>query len=464
MLMFSTMSLSRFISVIVGRRVAFLTVLCCVVALVLLGTFLVPPRYAAKAEVLVEGRGSASAFATISSHLATEAELLQSERVSIAALRLLGLQEDPALLKKWNKATGGRGDFESWAAGQLSEELDVKPSRGSNILTISYSSRDPAVAAKTVNAFVKAYVATTREIREESAEQSSASFGDRTKSLKAALALAEDRLISFQRENGVASTDERLDIENLRLTELNAQLVALQSAAANAAGRQRQAAANRSSMNEVLSDPLVASLSAELAKQEARFVELRSKAGDRHPSIAEQSNVLNQMKARLDAATTRAASTIAIESRIAAERAASVQAALNGQRAKVMEAKSKRDQAQRLQRDFDLARQAYDAAVTRTNETVLNSGASRGNVSVVKAATVPAIPASPRLAVNLTASIVMGLLIAVAAAFWRESRDRRLRLDQDVSELLEQPLLGVISSGRNATATLRLSSDGWRPA
>ena len=77
---------------------------------------------------------------------------------------------------------------------------------------------------------------------------------------------------------------------------------------------------------------------------------------------------------------------------------------------------------------------------------------------MVKAATVPATPAFPRPEVNIAASIVMGLLAAVAAAFRRESRDRRLRLDQDVSDLLEQPLLGVISSGNNITATLRLSS------
>jgi capsular polysaccharide biosynthesis protein len=77
---------------------------------------------------------------------------------------------------------------------------------------------------------------------------------------------------------------------------------------------------------------------------------------------------------------------------------------------------------------------------------------------VVKTATVPAKPSFPRPAINFAASIVMGLLVAIAAAFWRESRDRRLWLEQDVYELLEQPLLGVISSGRNPRAPLRLSS------
>jgi chain length determinant protein EpsF len=453
------MSFSRFISVIVGRRVAFLTALCCVVSLVVLGTILVPARYTAKAQVIVEGRASPfQAPQSISSRLTTEAELIESERVSIAALRLLGLQNDPALLSQWKEKTEGRGEFESWAAEQLLKKLDVKPSREANILTISYSSPDPALAAKTVNAFVNAYVDTTIQIREETEVQSSASFGGRTKSLKTALQLAEERLANFESRNGVAFTDERLDIENLRLSELNAQLVTLQSAAAYAAGRQRQGAADRSGMDEVRKDPLVSSLSFELARQEARLAELRSRVGDRHPSVGEQRNVLNELRARVESATTRASSTFGAESRIAAERAASVQAALNAQRTKVMEVKSKRDQARRLQLDLELARRTYDAAVIRANDTVLDSGASRGSVSVVKTATVPAKPSFPRPAINFAASIVMGLLVAIAAAFWRESRDRRLWLEQDVYELLEQPLLGVISSGRNPRAPLRLSS------
>ncbi|HSV35555.1 MAG TPA: GNVR domain-containing protein [Ramlibacter sp.] len=451
------MSLSRFLSVIVGRRTAFLAALGLVVALVLLGTYLMPPRYTASAQVMVEGRSPAAAMPTISSHLATEAELLVSERVSASALRLLGLDKDPALKKKWTDATGGRGDFDAWAAEQLLDKLDVKPSRDSNILTIAYSSPDPDVAAKTVNAFLKAYVDTTHQIREESAAQTTDSFGGRTKNLKTALAQAEEALARFQRENGVAFTDERLDIENLRLADLNTQLVLVQSAAAQAAGRQRQAAVNQSGMEEVLRDPLVASLSGELARQESRLVELRTRAGEQHPAVVEQRDTLRALRSRLDAATSRASSSIGVESRIAAERAGSLQAALDAQRAKVMQTKVLRDQARRLQQDLELARRAYDAAVIRASETALESGSSRGNVSVVKVATVPGKPASPRPMVNLVASIVMGLLAAVAAAFWRESRDRRLRLDQEVYDMLEQPLLGVLSSGRPAVATRRLA-------
>ena len=423
------MSYGRFVSVIAGRPVAFLTALGSVVLAVLLGTWLMQPRYVAKADVIVEPRGWVAGQMRDSSYLATEADLLRSERVATAVLRQLNLQKDPALLDKWNGATGGRGDFEAWATEQLSKKLDVKPGRDSNMLSVTYSSPDPEAAARTVNAFVKAYVDTARQIREETAAQSSESFSDRTKSLKTAVQLAQEKLATFQQENGVAFDDEKLDVETLRLAELNTQLVALQSNAAAAFGRQKEAAARGSGMQEVLSDRLVATLSADLARQDGRLEELRSRAGDQNPALIEQRSVVNALRRELDAATARATSSIASESRIAAQRAGALQAALTAQRAKVLEVKAKRNQAQVLQRDLELARKAFDSAVTKSNESMLDSGASRGNVTIVKAATVPHSPAFPRPAVNLAASIVMGLLAAIAVVFWRESRDRRLRQD-----------------------------------
>lgn len=452
------MSSGRFIAVIFGRRVAFLTALGAVILAVVLGTSLIKPRYTAEADVLVEPRGRAAGEGRSSSYLATEADLVRSERVSIAALRKLGLAKDPALMEKWKEATRGLGDFESWAAEQLSRGLNVKPGRDSSMLTVAYSSPDPEAAARTVNAYVNAYVDTSQQIREETAAQSSDSFGGRTKGLKAAVELAEEKLVRFERENGVAFNDERYDVETLRLSELNTQLVAAQSAAAGALGRQREAAAGRSGMLEVIKDPLVATLSADLARQENRLVELQSKAGDKNPALIEQRNTFAALKSRLDAATARANSSIAAESRIAAERTAVLQEALTAQRAKVLEVKAKRDQAQVLQREVDLARKAFDAAVTRANESVLESGSSRGNLTIVKTARVPHSPTFPRPIVNLVASVVIGLLLATAIAFWREARDRRLRLDKDVADQLDQLLLGVVSSHGRTNPLLTLSS------
>jgi uncharacterized protein involved in exopolysaccharide biosynthesis len=439
------MTSSRFQSVLAGRLRTFAAVVLGVVAVALLATWLMPAQYTAKAQVFVQARTSATVPA-ISNHVANEADLVRSERVSIAALRMLGLQSDAALKKRWLEETGGRGDFESWAGEQLARKLDVRPARDSNILTIAYTERDPQRAAAAANAFVNAYLETSSQIREEGVAQSSASFERGTRQLKDALATAEAKLAAYQRDHSLTSTDEKLDADSVRLSELNAQLVAAQAAAATAAGRERQAGSGRSATDEVLKDPLVTVMSAELARQEAHLEELRQRMGSANPALAEQQKIVDTWRSRVGGATRRASSSAAAEARIAADRVAAIQAATDAQRAKVLGGKSARDQAARLQQDVELARRSYDAAVLRMNESGWDSSASRGSASVVRAATAPSEASFPRPMVNVIAALVIGLIAGVAAAFWRESRDRRLRLVEDVTELLDQPVLATLSA------------------
>jgi uncharacterized protein involved in exopolysaccharide biosynthesis len=132
------------------------------------------------------------------------------------------------------------------------------------------------------------------------------------------------------------------------------------------------------------------------------------------------------------------------ESRVAADLVVQAQRAVDEQRAKILAAKAVRDGAHVLQREVDNAQRAYDMVLTRTTQTAIEGGAVRRNVSVLKTATVPATPKSPRLGINVAAGAVLGLLLAFAVAFWRESRDRRLRIANDVPEYLGQLLLVVI--------------------
>jgi uncharacterized protein involved in exopolysaccharide biosynthesis len=450
------MTLSRFRTVLSGRRGAFLGVLAAFVGAAMFITWLLPARYTATAQVFVQARATAG-MPPPTNHAANEAELVRSERVAIAAMKLLGLQSDPRLRELWQHETHGLGDFETWAGEKLARRLDVRPARDSGILMIAYSAEDPKVAAATANAFLAAYLQTSTQIREDSVAQSSGSFERGTSLLREAVTAAEAKLAAYQGEHGLTSTDEKLDADSIRLSELNAQLVAAQSAAATAAGRERQAGSGRNATDEVLKDPLVTVMSAELVRQEARLAELRSRMGSANPALQEQEKIVGTWRSRVGGATRRASSSAVAESRIAAERVSGIQAALDAQRAKVLGGKSARDQALRLQREVELARRAYDASVLRMNESGWDSGASRGSASVMREATVPARPSFPRPLVNLVCALVLGLIAAIAVAFWRESRDRRLRLPSDITQLLDRRLVAILSGG-GSRAPLRLSN------
>lgn len=460
------MTLTQLFVVLRARWRCGLLVFVCVVGSVVALSLLLPKQYTASASLVVDVKspdpiaGLVMAGTTISSYMATQIDVAQSERVALRALRAMRLNESSELRQQWREDTGGKGDFESWAAVAMQEHLDVRPSRESNVFSIAYTSPDPTFSAAVAQAFVQAYVDTTLELKVEPAKQYNTFFDERGKQTREALEQAQSKLSAYQQENGIIATDERLDVENMRLAELSSQMVTLQALAAESRGRQNQASDNTDRMQEVLSDPVVSSLTADLSRQQARLTELSERLGEKHPQVVELSASIGELRKRIQAQSGRVSGSLNVNSNVNQARLAEVNAELKEQRNKILRLKGQRDEAAVLFRDVENAQRAYDAVLARGNQTSLESQNTQTNVSVLKRATPPPFASSPRLLLNTAAGIVLGSLLATGLALVRELLDRRMRTEDDVTEILRQPLLVTlpkpIGESRRSTSRLRL--------
>jgi chain length determinant protein EpsF len=413
-------------------------------------TLLMKKKYAATAAVVLDVKspdpiaGVVLPGMTVSGYMATQVDVLQSERVVLRAVHALGLDEDADLRAAWEQQTEGQGSFASWLAEGVMLKLDARPSKDSNVIQVSYTATNPQVAANTANAIVKAYVETTLELRTEPAKQYNSLFDETTKSLREGLEVAQAKLSAFQQKKGIIATDERLDVENARLSELSTQLVALQAAANESGSRQREAGARGDQMQEALNNPMITTLSADLARQEARLQEIGQRLGDQHPQVIELRANIKELRSRLNAERGRITGSLNINNTVNQSRLESLQSSIEAQRNKVLQMKSLRDEAAVLQRDVSNAQREYDLAFAKRSQSTLESQATQTNVSILKVATPPPFPTSPRMRLNLAAGALLGLLLAIATAIQRERRDWRLRIDTDVIDVLNQPLLGVL--------------------
>ena len=444
------MTISQFLLILRARWKSAVVVFAGVVGLALVFMLLLPKNYTATASVVLDVQspdpiaGVTVAGVTVSGYMATQVEVLQSERVMLRAISALRLDQDPDLRAEWVRSAGGQGSFESWLAEQMAKALDARPSKESNVIVVSYTARNPQVAADTVNAIVAAYIATTLELRTEPAKEFNVFFDQNTKRLRDALELARSRFSAFQQTNGIVASDERLDIENARLSELSTQMVQLQAVANESASRQSQAASRGDQMNEVLSNPMITTLSADLARAQAKLRELGERYGDGHPQTIEARASIRELSSRLNAEKARIVGSLGVNNAANQSRLQSLRAALEAQRAKVLRLKSLRDEAAVLQRDVENAQKSYDAAFVKRGQSTLESQATQTNVSVIKKATAPATPSSPRVKLNLLVALLLATILGLATAIFREYRDWRLRTDADVLDALKQPLLGVL--------------------
>jgi chain length determinant protein tyrosine kinase EpsG len=256
------MTLQQFLGILRARRrlVGLLFILPAGAAL---GVSLwLPPRYTAAAQVLVDTKSPDPVSGVLlpgrqsSGYMATQVDILTSQRVALDVVDSLGLVENPRAVAQWHEATGGDGSIRHYFSDLLLEDLDVRPSRESSVLTVAYSGTDPAFVASVANAFATAYVDLSLELKGEPARQSRGHLDAQAQALRERLESARSRLAARQRATGSLSADDRFDVENTRLAELSSQLVTLQTSAGDA-------------------EPALSRAKAELDRQRARVLEMR---------------------------------------------------------------------------------------------------------------------------------------------------------------------------------------------
>lgn len=459
------MTATQFFSILRARWWVALAVF----AIALVGTLALslvwPKKYAATASVVVDAKPdpvSAMLYPGMSppSFMATQVDILQSERVAQRVVRNLKLTDNPEVRGQWQQATGGQGAMEVWLADTLVRSMDVKPSRESTVLTVTYKAGDPRFAAAMANAFVQAYIDVSLDMRTSPAKQYSSFFDGRAKEAREQLEAAQAKLSAFQKDNGIIATDERLDVESSRLNELSSQLVTMQAIAGESSSRNTQAqSSSGDKIQDVLASPVIAALKSDLSRAEVGLQQLNTRYGENHPQVIETKGNIIELRARLEAETRKITGGVTVTNNINRQREAQVRGELEAQRAKVLRMKAVRDEGSVLARDVDNAQRTYDALQTRLTQTNIEGQANQTNINVLSRATPPLEPASPRLVLNLLLAVFGGTLLGVLAALGLEMFDRRVRSSTDVAELLGVPVLGVLpDANRSGLSARRRSS------
>lgn len=443
------MTLGRLVLVLRARWRLQLLVAMGVLAATAVFTTLAPRRYVADAAVVLDVKSPDPIVGTVlpglvqSGYMATQADVLRSDRVARRALAHLGEPQRDGLRAQWSRRKADGTDFETWAAAWLLDTLDVRPGRDSNVIALTSSAGDARLAASAVNAVVQAYIDVTLELKVEPARQYSGFFDQQAKAQREALEAAQERLSNYQRGSGITANDERLDAETARLGDLSAQVVALQGAAAETSSRARQAQDSAGRMQEVLQSGVVSSLKTELARQESRLEELLARLGERHPQVQEQRATVEQLRLRQDHETRQLVGSIDVAANVNRQRLADAQAALEAQRARVVRLREQRDRLAVLGRDVENAQHAFDAVWLRKSQTRSESELTQTNVAVLKVAQPPARAALPRTALNLMLGATVGLLAGVAAALLGEGLQPVVRDHEDLAAL-DLPLLEAL--------------------
>lgn len=433
-----------------------LFVLVTVLALVAAWTAMSPKAYVATATLLfdeptvdpVQGTNT-TAQDSVAGLLSTQSDVIESVAVAGSVVRSLQLAT-PDVVARWQAATGGTGDINAWFGRQLLSGLSIVPDKGSRVLTLQYSSKDPQFAALAANAFAASYLDTRLKLRTDPARTYSRWFQDRTREVRENLQQAQLRLTEFKRKTGIVDNGTS-GAEVARLGELSNQLT---SAEASAASLNARAGNNAAESPEVQSSGVVQGLRAQIAGKAAQVSQMSTSLGPNHPDLIAAKAELAELRSKLGSEIGTSTRSVHVASNAASGTEAELRQKLNAQRGRILSLSTDNAQLDVLQRDVDTAKAAYDAVAARLQTMRLQSVAPETNVRQLDSATPPLLPSKPNVPLRLLLGAVLGVLLATGAALALEIWRPRVRTASGISNISGVPVLAAVDLSNSRAGTL----------
>lgn len=459
------MNFQQFINILWSRKSVGLSVLMVTVITTLVLSLLLPKQYLATTSIVVDQRsvdpvtGLTLPVQLMPGYIATQVDVISSHNVARKVVEKLKLSEDPQIQKDFAKAKS-TDNINDWIADVLLKNLDINPSRESSVMEINVTSTDPQSAANIANAFAEAYIQTSIELQSQPAKLTADWFDLQMATLREHLEHAQSVLSTYQQQHGIVATDDRLDLESSRLSELSRQLLESQVQTSELQSRKDlltttiKQGGSSEALQEVLNNNLIQALKSELARAEANFAELSKRVDINHPQYKQAKAEVNSLRQKTQSEIKMVLSSITSGLASSNQRDKIVANALAEQKAKVLQLKKQHDEIAVYNREVENAQRAYDAAMQRAVQTRMESEISQTNIAVLNPALAPQKHAKPKVLLNMMLSIFLGGMLGVGAALLTEIMDRRVRSAFDIAELLAIPVFAIVSTSASKSTRM----------
>src|SRR5947209_8099380 len=210
-----------------------------------------------------------------------------------------------------------------------------------------------------------------------------------------------------------------------QLTELSTQLVAAQTAKAEAESRlneaqeMRKTGLGRESVPEVLRSPLIASLKAQQADAERKAAEMAAMYGDRHPLLRSARAEAGSAASRVNAEIAKTVEALSRDARSADARYQALNENFEKLKGQMGTVNDDSIGLEALERDATVNRNLLEAMLNRAKQSIGSEEILQANAKLVSPAAPPEATAYPPKALIAFLGAVGGLLLGCAISLMR---------------------------------------------
>ncbi|RIA35348.1 capsular exopolysaccharide synthesis family protein [Hephaestia caeni] len=442
-------------------------------ALGLVATMLMTPRYTASASVQIDQAADQvlgtedelqppASYQDADRFLQTQVDVFKSRAMAERVAQALGLFKGEAFFEKMalavpdpDPAIARDTQLRDAVIDAILENLSVSLPRDSRVATISFASADPALAARITNTYMAEFIKNNLQRKFNSTSYARNFLSQQLNEAKARLEQSERDLNDYARQVGLIKTDQAnpdgstttgsASVTTASLAQLNQ--ATNQATANRIAAEEKWRSIEQTpllSIPDVLANKAVQDLLNQRAQATAALSQERAKHLEAYPTVQQLQAQLDEIKAQVTAIATGIKQSIHQQYESARLQENALQAQVNELKGATLTEQDRSVRYNILAREADTNRTLYDGLLQRYKEVSAAAGITASNVSVVDEASVPTEPSSPKLALNLALALLAGLAVAGAVVFVREQLDDAIRAPEDVEHKLGLPVLGAI--------------------
>lgn len=422
---------------------------------------------------------------TTDAAIRTELDVLRSRKVAQRVIEDLNLLNNPAF-------SGGPGlagslygavrglfsplDDQERAASESERmsrainaflaRLDVSLAPRSFSIQVRFTTSDPELSAKVVNALAQAYLTSQLEDRLDAARRATTWMSDRAKSLQTRVQAAEMAVQKFREAHNL-TTAKGLTLNEQQTSELNSQLILARAQLAEAQAKATGSAAIRGgrleTTSEVLNSPLIQNLRIQETEVRRKMSDLASRYGDRHPRILTVRNELADVQRKISEESSKIRGSLQNDVDVARARVATFEDQLSRLQTEGRLNNDAAVQLAELERQAESERSLYESFLNRSKQ-VAQMDFAQSDARVIYAAEVPLNPSSPNKPLILAVALVLGLGTGVALVLLLEALDSGFRTAQQLEKAMGLPVLGMLGElphvkGEHGDARVRYVSE-----
>ncbi len=410
---------------------------------------LVPPRFVASAQLLIDPRElqivssnltpvtqDSTAFTAI---VESKSRIMTAQTTLKRVVEKLKLDTDPefggqgtGVVADLLQALGMREDKPSRAGGDqqaaieaLDRRITVRRADRTFIVDVLVTAATAEKSAVIANALVDAFLAEEAAARADAARRASDALSSRLGELRERLRVAEDRVQIYKQQKNIIGTRDVLSSDQ-QLSELTQQLGLARTRLAEVRARYEQIQASRGSaadgaIAEALNSPTMATLRGQLADLKRREADLRNQLGPRHPTLQSAAEQSREVQRLIQAEIARVVALAKNELETAVRNEAALTARFNQLQRRTVESEQASVELRELERDVEVNRGLYEAFLRRARETSEQERLDTGNTRVLSVASPPRFRSFPPRGILLAiAGFIVGFGLGSALALLAE--------------------------------------------